>query len=191
MAVFVNGDYSRAVPAVSSFYTILDTQRHPTGDAVRFLIAENDVSSTFPKLLGALALEGMIATARRARYSSRRMPTLSSTSLTVENRVVITVSRLRKEGPRTRRSIALPVVMFAMTLAVVFIDGLYKAGSDYARVFIQDPLLVAIVYTMSLLGILGVHEMGHMIANKWHGIRSSISATMNASGSSCSIDSKK
>ena len=173
MAVFVNGDYSRAVPAVSSFYTILDTQRHPTGDAVRFLIAENDVSSTFPKLLGALALEGMIATARRARYSSRRMPTLSSTSLTVENRVVITVSRLRKEGPRTRRSVALPVVMFAMTLAVVFIDGLYKAGSDYARVFIQDPLLVAIVYTMSLLGILGVHEMGHMIANKWHGIRSS------------------
>lgn len=173
MAVFVNGDYSRAVPAVSSFYTILDTQRHPTGDAVRFLIAENDVSTTFPKLLGALALEGMIATARRARYSSRRMPTLSSTSLTVENRVVITVSRLRKEGPRTRRSIALPVVMFAMTLAVVFIDGLYKAGSDYARVFIQDPLLVAIVYTMSLLGILGVHEMGHMIANKWHGIRSS------------------
>ena len=173
MAVFVNGDYSRAVPAVSSFYTILDTQRHPTGDAVRFLIAENEIYSTFPKLLKELAREGMIATARRARYSSRRMPTLSSTNLTVENRVVITVSRLRKEGPRSRRSVALPVLMFAMTLAVVFIDGLYKAGSDYARVFIQDPLLVAIVYTMSLLGILGVHEMGHMIANKWHGIRSS------------------
>jgi membrane-associated protease RseP (regulator of RpoE activity) len=56
---------------------------------------------------------------------------------------------------------------------VVFIDGLYKAGSDFARVFIQDPFLIATVYTMSLMGILGVHEMGHMIANRWHGVRSS------------------
>ncbi|MGI0038699.1 MAG: site-2 protease family protein [Nitrososphaera sp.] len=173
MAVFVNGGYSRAVPAVSLFYTILDTQRHPTGDAVRFLIAENEIYSTFPKLLRELAKEGMIATAKRARYSSRLMPTLSSANLTVENRVVITVSRIQSARPRSKYLMSIPVILFLATLAVVFIDGLYKSGSDFTRLFVQDPILLAVVYTMSLLGILGVHEMGHMIANKWHGIRTS------------------
>jgi hypothetical protein len=173
VALFLNGDFSRIVPVVSSFYTVLDMQRHPTGEAVRFLIAENDIYSTFPKLLQELSKSGMIATAKRARYSSRLMPTLSSTNLVVESGIVVTVSRIRKDLPRSRLSVALPALLFAATLAVVFIDGLYKAGSDFARVFIQDPFLIATVYTMSLMGILGVHEMGHMIANRWHGVRSS------------------
>ncbi len=172
MAVFVNGDYSRAVPAVSSFYTILDTQRHPTGDAVRFLIAENEIYSTFPKLLRELAREGMIATAKRARYSSRLMPTLSSANLTVENRVVITVSRIQGAKDRSRRLKSLPLILFIAVLAIVFVDGIYRS-LDFTTLIARDPLLLAAVYTMSLLGILGVHEMGHMIANKWHGIRTS------------------
>ena len=172
MAVFVNGDYSRAVPAVSSFYTILDTQRHPTGDAVRFLIAENEIYSTFPKLLRELAREGMIATAKRARYSSRLMPTLSSANLTVENRVVITVSRIQGAKERSRRLKSLPLILFIAVLAIVFVDGIYRS-LDFTTLIARDPLLLAAVYTMSLLGILGVHEMGHMIANKWHGIRTS------------------
>ena len=172
MAVFVNGDYSRAVPAVSSFYTILDTQRHPTGDAVRFLIAENEIYSTFPKLLRELAREGMIATAKRARYSSRLMPTLSSANLTVENRVVITVSRIQGAKERSRRLKSLPLILFIAVLAIVFVDGIYRS-LDFTTLIARDPLLLAAVYTKSLLGILGVHEMGHMIANKWHGIRTS------------------
>jgi membrane-associated protease RseP (regulator of RpoE activity) len=172
LAVFVNGDYSRAVPAVSSFYTILDTQRHPTGDAVRFLVAENEIYSTFPKLLKELAREGMIATAKRARYSSRLMPTLSSANLTVENRVVITVSRIQSAKERSRRLKSLPLILFIAVLAIVFVDGIYRS-LDFTTLIARDPLLLAAVYTMSLLGILGVHEMGHMIANKWHGIRTS------------------
>ena len=160
------------MPAVSSFYTILDTQRHPTGDAVRFLIAENEIYSTFPKLLRELAREGMIATAKRARYSSRLMPTLSSANLTVENRVVITVSRIQGAKERSRRLKSLPLILFIAVLAIVFVDGIYRS-LDFTTLIARDPLLLAAVYTMSLLGILGVHEMGHMIANKWHGIRTS------------------
>ena len=173
MALYLDGDYSRAVPVVSSFYMILDTQRHPNEDAVRFLIAENVVKDTFPKLLAELGKMGMIATARRARYNSRRMPTLSSTNLTVENGVIITVSKMRSTRPQNKYLTLLPAVLFAATLGVVFVDGLYKADSDFATAFVRDPVLLAVVYTMSLMGILGVHEMGHMIANRWHGIRAS------------------
>jgi hypothetical protein len=173
VALYLDGDYSKAVPVVSSFYTILDTQRHPNEDAVRFLIAENAVKDTFPKLLVQLASMDMIATARRSRYNSRLMPTLSSANLTVENGIIITVSKLRKAKPANKYLAFLPAVLFAATLGVVFVDGLYKADSDFATVFVRDPVLLAVVYTMSLMGILGVHEMGHMIANKWHGIRAS------------------
>ena len=36
---------------------------------------------------------------------------------------------------------------------------------------IGDPLGVAIVYAWALLGILGVHEAGHLIAARWHKIK--------------------
>lgn len=161
------------MPVVSSFYTILDTQRHPNDDAVRFLIAEDAMQDTFPKLLAELGKMGMIATARRTRYNSRRMPTLSSANFTVENSIIITVSKLRAARPRNKYLAFLPAVLFAATLSVVFVDGLYKANSDFATAFVRDPVLLAVVYTMSLMGILGVHEMGHMIANRWHGIKAS------------------
>jgi Zn-dependent protease len=176
VASFVGGDFSQAVPVVSSFYSIVDMQKHQTEDAVRFLIAESDIYSSFPKLIRELAKVDMIATAKRTRYASRLMPSLSSTNLTVEDGVVITVSKLqkqqRKQG-KNRYLLSLPAVLFIATLTVVFIDGLYRSQSDFARMFIHNPLLLAAVYTMSLVGILGVHEMGHMIAAKHHGIRAS------------------
>ncbi|AIC16018.1 site-2 protease family protein [Nitrososphaera viennensis] len=176
MASFVEGDYSRAVPVVSSFYRIVDMQKHQTEDAVRFLIAESDIYDSFPKLVRELAKMDMIATAKRTRYASRLMPTLSSTNLTVEDGIVVTVSKVQKQPPRqgsNRYLPSIPAILFIATLTVVFIDGLYRSQSDFANVFIRNPLLLAAVYTMSLVGILGVHEMGHMIAAKHHGIRAS------------------
>jgi Zn-dependent protease len=174
VASFVGGDYSRAVPVVSSFYRIVDMQKHQTEDAVRFLIADSDIYTSFPKLVRELAKVDLIATAKRTKYASRLMPSLSSTNLTVEDGIVVTVYKLPKpRKPRSKYLLSLPAILFIATLTVVFIDGLYRSQSDFATAFIHNPLLLAAVYTMSLVGILGVHEMGHMIAAKHHGIRAS------------------
>jgi Zn-dependent protease len=173
VATFLNGDYSKVAPIVSSFYPVVDMQKHPRDDAVRFLISETTIQETFPKLLQELAKIGMVATAKRARYESRLMPTLSSSTLSVENGIVVTVSKMFHSKPRNKYLIYLPAVLFTATLIVVFIDGMIRTDSEFARAFIRDPLLLAAVYTMSLMGILGVHEMGHMIANRWHGIKTS------------------
>lgn len=173
MATYLNGDYSRAVSIVSSFYRIVDMQKHPREDAARFLIAESSIYYTFPKLLKELAKIGMIAAAKRAKYESRMMPTLSSSTLHVEDGIVLTVSKLGQTRPRNKFWIYLPAILFSVTLTVVFVDGMIRANSEFATAFIRDPLLLAAVYTMSLMGIIGVHEMGHMIANKWHGIKTS------------------
>lgn len=173
MATFLNGDFSKVVPIVSSFYTIVDMQKHPQEEAVRFLISESSIQETFPGLLKELAKIGMIATAKRVKYESRLMPTLSSSTLNVENGVVVTVSKLYRAKPRNRYLVYLPAILFSATLIVVFIDGMIRADDVFAQAFIGDPLLIAAVFTMSLMGILGVHEMGHMIANRWHGIKTS------------------
>lgn len=173
MATFLNGDFSKVAPIVSSFYTIVDMQKHPSEEAVRFLISETVIQETFPKLLRELAKVGMVATAKRSKYESRLMPTLSSSSITAENGIIITVSKTLSTRPRNKYLLYLPAMLFAATLAVVFIDGMIRADSVFARAFISDPLLIAAVYTMSLMGILGVHEMGHMIANRHHGIKTS------------------
>jgi Zn-dependent protease len=174
VASFIGGDYSRAVPVVSSFYHIVDMQRHPTEDAVRFLIAESEIYSSFPKLVRELAKVDMIATAKRSKYASRLMPSLSSTNVTVEDGIVVTVSKIQKpHKPHSKYLLSIPVILFIATLTVVFIDGLYRSQSEFANAFIHNPILLAVVYTMSLVGILGVHEMGHMIAAKHHGIRAS------------------
>jgi Zn-dependent protease len=173
VATFLNGDFSKAAPIVSSFYTIVDMQKHPNEEAIRFLIAESSIQDTFPKMLRELAGVGMIATAKRVKYESRLMPTLSSSTLNVENGIVVTVSKLALARPRRKFLTYLPAILFAATLTTVFTDGLLRSQQEFARAFISDPILIAAVYTMSLMGILGVHEMGHMIANRWHGIKTS------------------
>jgi membrane-associated protease RseP (regulator of RpoE activity) len=54
---------------------------------------------------------------------------------------------------------------------VVFMDGVLRSDSAFAQNGINDPAMLAAVYTMSLMGILGIHEMGHMIAAKHYGIK--------------------
>ena len=56
---------------------------------------------------------------------------------------------------------------------MVMIDGYYRTVDANYIVRIGDPLEIALLYTASLIGILGIHELGHMIASKWHKLKTS------------------
>jgi membrane-associated protease RseP (regulator of RpoE activity) len=64
-----------------------------------------------------------------------------------------------------------PRIMFAIVISFVMIDGYYRTSGTNSIVEIGDPLEMAAVYTLSLLGILGIHELGHIIAAKVHGLK--------------------
>ena len=64
-----------------------------------------------------------------------------------------------------------PRIMFAIVISFVMIDGYYRTSGTNSIVEIGDPLEMAAVYTLSLLGILGIHELGHIIAAKAHGLK--------------------
>lgn len=85
-------------------------------------------------------------------------------------RTFILLSRFR---PQASRRSWLPRILFAGTLVTVMVDGYYRATATNSIAKVGDPLFVAALYTASLMGILGIHELGHIIASKKHRIRTS------------------
>ena len=66
-----------------------------------------------------------------------------------------------------------PRILFVIVISFVMIDGYYRTLGVNSIIEIGDPLEMAVVYTLSLLGILGVHELGHIAAAKAHGLKTS------------------
>lgn len=64
-----------------------------------------------------------------------------------------------------------PRILFAIVVGFVMIDGYYRTDGTNSIVNIGDPLEMAGIYTLSLLGILGIHESGHLIAAKAHKLK--------------------
>ena len=171
---FLNSDFSRVVPIVSSFFTLKDTQMNIREDYIEFLVADTNIKDKFPILLKELSKIGMVPTARRQKYFSRLMPALSSAiRLQIEDGIVIAVFKVQKQKIGAKRKLPLPLIFFAIAVTFVFYDGFIRSSSIFAKTYVSDPVLLAGAYTMSLIGILGIHELGHMIALKHYNIKAS------------------
>ncbi|HZB81185.1 MAG TPA: site-2 protease family protein [Nitrososphaera sp.] len=171
---FLNSDYSRVIPIVSSFFTLKDTQLNVREDYIEFLVSDSDIRDKFPILIRELSKIGMVPTARRQKYFSRLMPALSSTiKLDIKDSIVITVFKIPKQKIRAKRQVPLNLIFFLVAVTFVFYDGLMRSDSIFAKTYVSDPILLAGAYTMSLMGILGIHELGHMIVLKHYNIKAS------------------
>jgi Zn-dependent protease len=82
---------------------------------------------------------------------------------------------IQKFSPKKQRkwmsSSWTPRILFAIVISFVMIDGYYRTSGTNSIIEIGDPLEMAGVYTLSLLGILGIHELGHIIAAKIHRLK--------------------
>jgi Zn-dependent protease len=172
---FLNRDYSRVIPIVSSFFTLKDTQLNVREDYIEFLVADTDIKDKFPILLKELSKIGMVASAKRQKYFSRLMPALSSAiRLQIADDIVIAVFKVPKQKVRVKRKLPpLQLIFFAVAVTFVFYDGLMRSSTIFAKTYVSDPVLLAGAYTMSLMGILGIHELGHMIALRHYNIKAS------------------
>jgi len=75
-----------------------------------------------------------------------------------------------KSQPTRRFKAWMPIALFAATVAVVLYDGLLRSSNGIIG-SLYDPWGMAVLYTLSLLGILGIHELGHIVASKIHMIK--------------------
>lgn len=122
-------------------------------DALQFEIEGDEFKSKFVHLAQKLESKNLVGRLER-----------------IDGRMFLLV--IRFHPPKLRRS-WIPKLLFAATIAMVMVDGYYRAIAANSIVQIGNPLEIAILYTISLIGILGIHELGHIIASKWHKVKTS------------------
>ena len=88
-----------------------------------------------------------------------------------DGRYVIIQKFSPKKQRRWMSSSWTPRILFTVVISFVMIDGYYRTSGTNSIIEIGDPLEMAGVYTLSLLGILGIHELGHIIAAKKHRLK--------------------
>lgn len=140
------------VPLVSSFFDILNINQNR--DALQFEIDPKDFKSKFARL--APQLESKHLVGRLEKF---------------QDRLFLLVGRF--DPPRSRRAWVFRV-LFAATISMVMIDGYFRTVSANSLTHIGDPISTAVLYTISLMGILGIHELGHIVASRWHKLRTSL-----------------
>ncbi len=86
------------------------------------------------------------------------------------DRIFVLISRF--QSPNSRR-VWIPRVLFVATIVMVMIDGYYHTVAANSITYIGEPFQIGALFTISLMGILGIHELGHMIASKMHRIKTS------------------
>ncbi|MGH9999083.1 MAG: site-2 protease family protein [Nitrosopumilaceae archaeon] len=139
------------ISIVSSVFEIKSVNQNL--DALQFEIEQEGFKPKFVKLAQSLESKNLVG--RLEKF---------------EGRVFLLIGRFH---PHKLRRAWMPRALFAATIAMVMVDGYYRTIEANSIVIIGDPLEIALLYTVSLIGILGIHELGHIIASKWHKLKTS------------------
>ena len=122
---------------------------------MRFYINDNEFKTKFIQISQELEEKNFVCTLERKAGS-----------------IILNVSKLPPVKKRKWLSKTwVPRILFVVTVCFVLIDGFYRTVGVNRLAEIGDPFAVAILYAWALMGILGVHEAGHLIAAKWHKIK--------------------
>ncbi|MDH3657960.1 MAG: site-2 protease family protein [Nitrosopumilus sp.] len=141
------------ISIVNSIFQVSDFTK--TEFSLEFRIEDYEVKSKFVDL--ARKLEDMSYVCKLEETNGTRY---------------ITIQKFAPKKQRRWLSTAwTPRILFAVVILFVMVDGYYRTSGTNSIVEIGDPLEMAGIYTLSLLGILGIHELGHIVAAKAHGLK--------------------
>ncbi len=84
---------------------------------------------------------------------------------------VVVQKFVRNKPGRIMSSPWTPRLLFGVVCAFVAFDGYYRTNMVNALAYVGEPVQMAILYTLALLGILGVHEAGHLVAARFHRLK--------------------
>lgn len=122
-------------------------------------IDEERVGDYFREVEEALMEKGYIAFLRKTKEFETNYPLLVAPF----------------SPPGERGKIWSFISLIATTATVFFAGYLMVANPSFAQIFgITNPWAVALSFTISLLGIIGLHEIGHLVASKIHGVKADL-----------------
>ena len=137
---------------VSSIFDIQETV--VSTETLRFKIDSYDFKDKFVRLAQNLELLGMMTRLEKS-YDG----------------LYLDISKIAKPKKKWLSKSFVPRILFVVTVIMVLIDGYYRTDFVNSLSFIGNPTEMSILYAFSLIGILGVHESGHLIAAKKHKIK--------------------
>lgn len=143
------------IAMVRTTFDVVDVQRD--SDMIRLRISDTEIKDDFVVLAQRLEELNILCQVQKKHDGMY---------------VIIRRMTVRK-GRRFLSSSWVPRMLFALVVGLVMVDGHYRTVETNQIVHIGDPMAMAAIYTVALLGILGIHELGHMIASKIHGIKAS------------------
>ena len=143
----------RIVEMVHSRFTVAETIRSTY--AIEFRIEDADYSERFADL--ARELDGDVYVSRLVRQ---------------EGGIYVIVQKFASNKPgKILSSPWTPRILFGVVCIFVAVDGYYRTIFANQLAYVGDPLQMAVLYTLALLGILGVHEAGHLAAARVHRLK--------------------
>lgn len=152
---FYNPDLDKAYRLISKYFEIIDY--YQLDDRIIFVISRNrDLKTKFRRLAEEMKDNGFI-------------PILNKQ----EDNLEITLVRKPESGKSDNRK---PLILFLATLATIVIDGYLRSSAPFYYDIIPNynPWITTLLFTISLLGIVGIHEMGHKIMLSWYKIEASL-----------------
>jgi len=149
--------FLEAKASVSSKFSIADAYLDPQ-DIATFVVTPEPAKGKFLALVDEMSVRNLVPTLRFE-----------------EGKLVIRV--FPKPQPKPTRSL-LNLALFVATIATVFVTGLVLwEGSVVQREVLMPDANVNLqvgLFVLSLLGIVGLHEIGHKIACEAHGMDSTM-----------------
>ena len=146
--------------AVERYFTIEDVFYE--AGTLTFLITDKEIKERFKRLYRDLKKLGFIPAARKQ-----------------DGKIVIRVFRYREPVFKPLKMKNLPLILFLVTFVIVAADGFLRASSPayeifYGKTAFIDKLAEAIFFTVALIMIIGLHELGHLIAAKKGGMEATL-----------------
>ena len=88
-----------------------------------------------------------------------------------ESGISLIIQKFSRKDRKWLNSSWVPRALFLIVIGFVLFDGYKRTEFANSVIDYGDPLEIAALYTLALLGILGVHELGHIIAAKRHKLK--------------------
>jgi Zn-dependent protease len=157
-------DYDRVVSLVRSHFLVKEQFLREDGSVEFKLDWRPQDKGSFEQVWRELRPQGLVPFLRRAGDD--------------------TLLGVTKGAFRRRYNVRIALILFVATLTTVFLDGFLRSSDPclfststvpcVQQAFSLSPLQMGAVYGASLMGILGMHELGHKLAASRQGVRSSL-----------------
>lgn len=147
--------YDEITREVSSYFSVIEYYVRPDGSIEYKIFPTEDVKEKFLSLWSSLKKKKYIPILRKD-----------------ETYFTLYVTHFFE---RRSYSWKIAIILFAATILSLLTDGWLRATSPIEQeIFGWNPIIVTLLYAISFIGILGLHELGHLILSRKHKMASTL-----------------